>query len=94
MNGQTVSLTTTCAAVGITIVSVMVPNAIDARPVNDVTVQRAHLTALLAAGVLGLTVSVLDGSPMPLVGALVATGLVVLAHNAIQVNGLTPETVS
>jgi hypothetical protein len=88
MNQETVSLTATTAAVGVTIVSIMVPNAIDARAVNDAMVSRAHVSALVAAGVLGLTVSILDGSPMPLIGGLLATGLVILAHNAIQANGM------
>lgn len=88
MNSETVSLTATTAAVGITIVSIMVPNAIDARPVNDAMVQRAHVTALIAAGILGLTVSILDGSLYPLIGGIVATGMVILAHNAVQANGM------
>lgn len=88
MNGQTVALTTATAAVGVTIVSLMVPNAIDARPVNDVVVQRAHMAALASTAILGIMVSILDGTPFPFIGGMLTTGMVVVTHNAVQANGM------
>lgn len=88
MNAQTAALTTTTAAVGVTLVSIMVPNAIDARPVNDEAVEKGYAAALVSTVVLGFAVSLMDGSPAPLVGATVCALVVVMAHRSIARNGL------
>ena len=88
MTGQTIALTTTVSSVSVTLVSLMVPNAIDSRPVNDAMVERGYYAAMSSALILGFAVSVLDGTIWPLIGAMFCGGMVIAAHNTIQHNGL------
>lgn len=88
MNPQTVALTTTTSSVAVALVSFMVPNAIDSRPVADGTIERGYAAALASAAVLGFAVSLMDGNLAPFIGALLCAGLVIIAHNTIQHNGM------
>jgi hypothetical protein len=93
MSEQTIALSTTTASVGVTLVSLMVPNATNARAVDDQSIYNGYVAALTAVTVLGLVVSILDKSPLPLISGVACAGVTIAAHNSIQKTNHITNTV-
>lgn len=89
MNTQTVGLSAGVAAVGVTITSLMVPDAVTCQPMDDALIREAHVSALAATAVLGIALSLLDHTIVPLAVGLTVVFAVVYAHDRIQHSGVS-----